>query len=183
MTILVAYTDGIDTWIGSDLLSVRGSQRVLTPGGKWCICEGWAIASAGEARYGQIQARNAEQIFIGTSDPLELMDRLETAYRDAGFTPKTNDEYNWPYFGSGGILARRGRLWDFDGCMTLTEWPPHRMVSDGMGWQFAQGAVWLWQQYHRRPEEADPESLLRAAIDAACALDPGSCEGLWQGKL
>jgi hypothetical protein len=178
MTILVAYTDGTDTWIGSDLLVTRGTQRTIVPGPKWAIHNGWAIGSAGAARAGLIKERYKEEIFVGTEDALDILMRLAKAYRECGMVPTTTDgAEDWR---SGGILARRGQVWEFDSALTPTCSSPGVLVADGMAWEIARGAAWAIREF--RPQ-IEPEHLVWHVIRAACTLDATHCEGLWQGKL
>lgn len=180
MTIVVAYTDGSDTWIGSDQLYVRGSQRLMVPGGKWLVHGGWALTSAGPVRHSFVAERHRREILAEATDPFDVTERLAKVYRENGITPKVGDDDRCDDFGPGHILARAGKLWDVDSTLTATEWPSGELLADGMGWQLAKGAAW---QMTYGTTGVHPERIIATAIRAACALDPNTCCGFWQGKL
>lgn len=172
MTIICAYTDGTDTWIGSDLLAVRAGTRMILPQGKWVVHDGWALGTAGTMRAEVVQRREAHELFKNTEDPVEVCERLQAAYRKYGITSIRDERDGMEVFSAGAILARRGRIWDVDRSLTPVPWEPGRLLADGSAWEIAVGAAWARSRL-------DPRSIVEIAIKAAVACRPNTCEGSW----
>lgn len=186
MTVIAAITDGENTWIGSDRLTILGSQRTLLTAGKWVLSGGWAMAMPGATRYRLAVTRAAGDLFshIDPADMLEFSASLAAVFRAVGIRPAPGDDPDndgCEYWHTGGFLARRGKLWEFDNSLTFNELPADKLFAGGIAWKFAEGAAWALAQ-HIVPKAA-PDLLVRKAIACACALDPANCESLWQERL
>ena len=182
MTVIVAYTDGTDTWIGSDRALINGSIFIIGDAGKWSLYEGWGLGLAGGHRQCEVVEAHLPELLesMNLLTPIDLSGRLAKKFREYGITPKTPEQVE--EWGVDGILVRRGAVWDLDAALTPLRWPAGRILANGYGCAFAEGAAWAYQEY-RRSDEIHPEDIVRVAVEAANKLCPRQCGGLWLRKL
>jgi hypothetical protein len=146
MSVIVAYTDGISTWIGSDTNSSRGDYSAVDVGPKWF--EGgdrWWYGHVGSLRVANVISENiihltgpyyADDKFT----PQRFAQRLIAVLEGAHIKPVCGPEEAVPRWFHGGILVRPGEIWDIDSTMALARYPVHRLVARGSGAEFALGA-------------------------------------------
>jgi len=180
MTIICAYTDGLNTWIGSDQLIHRGSLKMYLPTGKWLVRSGWAIAFAGATMY-RLAAERSQDLLDHADHPMEVVQSLAAVWRVHGISSKRDEQDGVELFETVGVIARKGKIWDVDGSLAYVEVPANRLVGGGSGWAFAEGCAWGLQQ--RVVPTPGGEYLVKRAVECACVLDSANCEGLWQARL
>jgi hypothetical protein len=98
MSVISAYTDGVDTWIASDTAGVCSSGAMLDVGPKWCgIWEQWVYGHVGDQRVANIIDRYSLRLFHDLDDPLYLPERMREVFEREGLKPTYDGAVpNWP---------------------------------------------------------------------------------------
>jgi hypothetical protein len=186
MTIICAYTDGKNTWLGSDTAGVANMGNSLYAaevGSKWTIRAGWAFGMVGDDLAATMIAENADWFFGELSEsktPAALFtQRLRQKFAEYGFQPARRDD-SCPNWQSSGILATAGYFWDVDGTTAYTLKPRHELFARGGAMPLGLAAAYGYQR--AAGMDADPATLIDVALDAANLFDM-QIRGKWTGKL
>lgn len=184
MTVVVAFTDGVDTWLGSDTIGVSNHGTPVPCGPKWIIHNGWAFGHTGDAIGADAIQDRKEDIFGRVAlTPRNIVNRIHLIWEEYGLKRVFKDGGAAGSWDNGGILARAGQLWDVDGCGSIAEvllgfWARGGASAEANGaafgfrWGMARAGIATWL----------PTSLIDCALEAAHALDV-NIRGQWQGKL
>lgn len=171
MTIIVAYTEGKSTWLGSDTHSIGSYSMRLECGKKWYSAYGWAFGHCGDACVADLFENQAATLFANLeevdSPEHQVVKRIRAMYREAGMVPIFNNEAVGNYQNSG-ILARAGRFWDIDGNLAVTPIQSGLLFARGCAKEIAIGAAY---GYQKAIEKASPEELINVALSAAIRFD------------
>jgi hypothetical protein len=175
MTVIVAYADGIRTWIGSDLAVVCTSGRIWETGKKWSGAHGWWFGHCGDHRAADIIEANSDRLFNDLRAP-EFANRLAGLYEEHGMKPYFAQGETVPDWNNSGLLACAGRAWDVDGCLSMSPCPINKVFARGSAGHHAMAAAW---GYQRALPSALPSTLIEIALEAAAHFDV-HIRGAWQ---
>lgn len=160
MTIICAHVDPIRqvTWLGSDTLTFNGDIREHC-GSKWTCHAGWAVASSGTLRTGNVVRRHIAEI-VASADPYEIASALRSVLADDGY--ERHEKGGQIDFGDNFMLATAGRLWSVGTDFSVLE--VNDFYADGCGRELGLGA---WHALHT--QRLSGEQVVRAALAAAGA--------------
>lgn len=162
-------------WIGADTLVTNCGTR-MTGAVKWALAGGWAVGLAGDRRAYDAVARNAAAIFAGDGSVFDVAYALREVLRADGFS-RCDDECA-ENLGQQMILAGPLGVFALDGAFSAVAVTPGELWADGSGRAYALGAA------HALGDcRAEPEAVVRAAIEAAVRYDPCSGGEAWVRRL
>jgi hypothetical protein len=176
MTILAAYTDGVTTWIGSDLAGTMENGYIKLLKRKWLGAEGWWYGHGGDLRVANLIERNATPLLRDVKDPAEFIDRLKRLYDDNGIKCHFDDNRGAGCYGNEGILVRAGAVWGIGQSLALLPADPDAVMCRGVAEHVAEAAAW---GYQRAQPGADPHKLIAVALEAAAHFNVW-LRGVWQ---
>lgn len=182
MTVIAAYTDGVDTWIGSDTASACSSGLMFECGEKWFGAHGWMFGHAGDSRVADIIKFNADELFR-TMCVEEFPERYSLLLDRCGLKPHFAIGEVVPNWQQGGILVRRGEVWDVDGPLALTPIKNGKVFARGSGGHDAISAAWGYAAACLDlGMSTSPSKLIEIAVECAGNMDR-RIRGLWTMKL
>lgn len=179
MTIIAAFAQDGETWLGSDTQVTVGDRRDSVRQ-KWVIGNGWAVAGCGFS-FGldlmeKLVAEHDGAPPAATSFAKALRQHLLDNHvrPDYDRTPAGD-------FGFGLMMALPGEVWHFDDSLAVRRMD--EFCAHGCGRDYAYGA------FHAAHEGASmggislsPADAVRVAVEAATRYDV-HCSGLWLGVL
>lgn len=171
MSIIAAINDtatGV-VWVGSNGRATLGSLRAPSIDRKWKAMNGWLIGITGSGP--KLEALDAHgNEFPDTAEfPFEILKFMKSAY-DAFDIGDTDDGLK-RYSGSGILIHRSGRIWDFDNSFCLTEVESGAFWGQGSGMEIAIGAA-------AALDDKAPRERLTRAVQITIEKDvdcPGEC--------
>lgn len=169
MTVICAlHEPGVGTWIGTDSQATIGGDRVLPgPIAKHVEVGRFWLLMSGHPRSRSLVEQNAEAL-AKHWDVFALATAIRDVLKADGWHP-TGDKGEAEDFGQRVIFAAPEGIWDSDGSFNLVPWPSGELCARGSGCEIALGAA---HALRGRP----PQDRVRAALDAACAINTG-CGG------
>lgn len=186
MTVICAYTDGTETWIGSDRMISSSNEKWIGPH-KWHEAHGWAIGVAGAQRAVNMLERVKAEIFAEADSPFAIADRLVQRFAEYGIhSCGTSHDNHTECFGQSLLLARKGEIWNFGFDLGFFQAPPNTLIAKGSGADYAMGAGYAAIALHsqmKAPFNASAaHQMMITAIGGAEKFDP-YCAGCWVKKL
>jgi hypothetical protein len=191
MSVIVAFHDGEETWIGSDTMALCDNTPVDV-GRKWHSgAQGWWIGHVGTHRLGNLIRDHAEMLTDRYDDQerdivKEFSQRLIGLF-DRNYIRGVYDSGAIPNWANGVILARPGRIVDFDPQLAYADIPAGTMVARGAGADYALGAYHAMTKMRdflvtSREESLSPYYITITCIEAAEANNV-TVRGNWLNKL
>lgn len=172
MTVLAAYTDGQRVWIGSDRRTSFGDLFYDSAENiKWTLCTPWWVGSSGWGRARYLIERESARI-AAMGDEYDIADFLRETVKADEWKPRQGDGESLGY-GSAYIVASPRGLYLVSSDFTPIKWPPFRILCDGSGSSYAEGAGWAAINHFGLCKGAE---IVRCAVAAAVAHDK-NCGG------
>lgn len=169
MTVIVALTQGGQTWIGADEQATLSGGRKVFGVAKWHVGKAWALANAGEPRALQVAIRAGAADLDGDAHDVALA--IRAALKADGFEGKPYESTGAQGFNAPWLFARPGEVWDSDSAFNLVRAPDGVMMARGSGMEYALGAAYACMC------NGDPASrIVTLALEAASRNDTG-CGG------
>jgi hypothetical protein len=175
MTILAAYTDGVTTWIGSDLATTDAAGNLYEVPRKWLGAEGWWYGHTGDLRVLNLIERSAIPLLHDVKDPAEFIERLKRLYEDSGVKAHYHDDHGAGCYGNGGLLVRAGEIWDIDEGLGVLPIAKDAVWCRGSAALIGAAAAWGFQ----RVAITNPHELVSVALMGAARFN-AHIRGVWQ---
>ncbi len=166
MSIIVAIND-VDAnvvWVGSNGRATLGSLRAPSVDHKWKAMNGWLIGITGSGPKLEALDAHAKEFPDTAEHPFEVLRFMKSAYE--AFDIGDTEEGLKRYCGSGILISKTGRIWDFDNSFCLTEVESGAFWAQGSGMEIALGAAAALEDYI-----ASPRDRLRRAVEITIAKD------------
>lgn len=166
MTLAMAMTNGVRTWIGADT-AVNSSTGYRWPGGvsKWLAAGGWHLALAGRRRLHQLLEPAAADCPPDLTAAGLLRWMLDT-WQAAGVRPVEDD--GLPMLPrTAGLLVRPGEVHRLSYDLSLHRYPAGRWATIGSGEEYAEGALEVLRRL-----DHPPFSAMALAMDVARTFLP-----------
>lgn len=140
MSIIAAINDRDKNvvWVGSNGRATLGSLRAPSVDKKWKAMNGWLIGITGSGPKLEALDAHANEFPDTAEHPFEILKFMKSAYE--AFDIGDTDEGLKRYCGSGILVAKNGRIWDFDNSFCLTEVTSGAFWAQGSGMEIALGA-------------------------------------------
>lgn len=165
MSIIAAVNDAKRNivWVGSNGRATLGSLRAPSIDKKWKAMSGWLIGITGSGpKLEALDAHSDE--FPETEHPFEVLKFMKSAY--GAFDIGDTEDGLKRYSGSGILVHRSGRVWDFDNSFCLTEADAGVIWAQGSGMEITLGAAEALT-----PFVSDLRERLRRAVEIAIEKD------------
>jgi hypothetical protein len=178
MTLCMAYTDGVTTWIAAD--TAQGNNRGWrwpSEAKKWQNMHGWMIAHSGDA----VVSLAVDDASRGISPedaalPQKVVEAIYAAYLARGFQPEDH-KGDTPYYGSPLLLARAGEVYFGSPGNLAVATPARRWACIGCADEIAYGSLDALSAAGIAPVQA-----MRVTVDIAHRYYP-IVDGYWSAVL
>ncbi len=166
MSIVAAINDVEENtvWVGSNGRATLGSLRAPSIDQKWKAMNGWLVGITGSGPKLEALDAHANEFPDTAEHPFEILKYMKSAY-DAFDIGDTDDGLK-RYCGSGMLVSKTGRIWDFDNSFCLTEVESGAFWAQGSGMDIAIGAAAALTDFVPSPRER-----VRRAIQIAIEKD------------
>ena len=153
MSIIAAINDTQNNvvWVGSNGRATLGSLRAPSVDRKWKAVNGWLIGITGSGPKLEALEAHANEFPDPAEYPFQVLKFMKSAY-DA-FDIGDTDEGLKRYSGSGMLVSKSGRIWDFDNSFCLTEVESGAFWAQGSGMEIALGAAAALVEHVSSPRE------------------------------
>ncbi len=153
MSIIAAINDveADLVWVGSNGRATLGSLKAPSVDRKWKAMNGWLIGVTGSGPKLEALGAHANEFPDTAEYPFEVLKFMKSAY-DA-FDIGDTDEGLKRYCGSGLLVNKSGRIWDFDNSFCLTEVENGAFWAQGSGMEIALGAAAALSEFVSSPRE------------------------------
>ena len=147
MSIIAAINDTDDNvvWVGSNGRATLGSLRAPSVDRKWKAMNGWLIGITGSGPKLEALDAHANEFPDTAEHPFEILKFMKSAYE--AFDIGDTEEGLKRYCGSGILISKTGRIWDFDNSFCLTEVASGALWAQGSGMEIALGAAAALEEY------------------------------------
>jgi len=159
MTVITAIYDEHEkcVWLGANGRATIGNFIAPSLDNKWAAFEGWLIGITGSGPKLEALQANAHKFPHDPQHPGEIIKFMREAYND--FDIGEMDEGLKRYAGSGLIIHKSGRIWDFDNSFCLTEVERGAFWARGSGMDLAIGAALALKEFVHSPKERTRKTL------------------------
>ncbi len=153
VSIIAAINDTANNvvWVGSNGRATLGSLRAPSVDRKWKAMNGWLIGVTGSGPKLEALDAHGNEFPDPAEHPFEVLKFMKSAY-DA-FDIGDTDEGLKRYCGSGLLVDKSGRIWDFDNSFCLTEVESGALWAQGSGMEIAIGAAAALAEFIPSPRE------------------------------
>ena len=140
MSIIAAINDTESNvvWVGSNGRATLGSLKAPSVDRKWKPIGGWLIGITGSGPKLEALDAHANEFPDTAEHPFEILKFMKSAYE--AFDIGDTEEGLKRYCGSGILVSKSGRIWDFDNSFCLTEVESGSFWAQGSGMEIALGA-------------------------------------------
>lgn len=166
MTIIAAIHDTKKNivWLGANGRATIGSLVAPSIDTKWIAINGWVIGMTGSGPKIEALKAHESECPDDAAHPVEILKFMKNAYGD--FDIGETEEGVKKYSGSGLLVHRSGRIWDFDQSFCLTSVPADTFWAQGSGMEIAIGAAQALV-----PHVADQRLRMHNVIEITIAKD------------
>lgn len=171
MTIICAYRDqkSSRTILGCNSRALVGDTVIPGDRSKWDRYGRWMISFTGRGIMSDTINASRADFPVDSESIFEIVQHIRRLFRDAEIGKEDDGAIDFDT--SGLIVSQWGAIYDVDCRLSVDEINPNTLWASGSGMEYALGAAHASAVY-----DLPPEDLVRAAVEAAIALDSG-CPG------
>ena len=153
MSIIAAINDTESNvvWVGSNGRATLGSLKAPSVDRKWKPIGGWLIGITGSGPKLEALDAHANEFPDTAEHPFEILKFMKSAYE--AFDIGDTEEGLKRYCGSGILVSKSGRIWDFDNSFCLTEVESGSFWAQGSGMEIALGAEAALAEFVSTPRD------------------------------
>lgn len=166
MSIIAAVNDvqNNTVWVGSNGRATLGSLRAPSVDKKWKAIDGWLIGITGSGPKLEALDAHVKEFPESAEHPHDVLTFMKSAY--GAFDIGENEEGLKRYCGSGILIHKSGRIWDFDNSFCLTAADTGVIWAQGSGMEIAIGAAKALRDF-----VPDAKEQLRRAVEITIETD------------
>jgi hypothetical protein len=180
MTVIIATNTGEDIFIGFNDGSELNGTPIIGHSCPWILLDQWALGVTGESSV-QMLLKYELKTRKNISDSAEMIWNINKILVENDVGLKEDGEFVRTFGASGILIHKTGKIWDFSGCLTLTE------ISRGEVWARGSGADYALGAYHALDKvgfAASMQEKLSIALEVAIENDiycvgSGVVSALW----